>query len=190
MLKKIVIIGPECAGKSTLGNQLAAYYNSFCCPEYAREYLITHGRDYNYSDLLAIAQGQVTLEEEYIQLAEEKAFTLLESEGDFPLFIDTDMHVMKVWSEFVYGPCHDYILDQLEKRQYDLFLLCEPDLAWETDALREYPEQATRDKLFHIYRNLLQNQSIPWALINGQQRERLQSAIRAVDSLCIKAVVK
>ncbi|MBL7752590.1 MAG: ATP-binding protein, partial [Chitinophagaceae bacterium] len=35
-IKKIVIIGPESTGKSTLCRQLAAHFNTLWCPEYAR----------------------------------------------------------------------------------------------------------------------------------------------------------
>lgn len=189
MLKKIVIIGPESTGKSTLGKQLAEYYESICCPEYARDFLLANGRDYNYQDLLTIAKGQIALEEEYINRLEERAAPLLEKDGDIPLFIDTDMYVMKVWSEFVFGNCHTYILEQLAKRKYDLYLLCQPDLTWERDELREYPDLETREKLFRVYRDLMQNQSVPWALVNGQNEKRLQSAIQSIDSLFVGAGV-
>lgn len=62
-IKKIVVIGPESTGKSTLCEKLAAHYNTLWVPEYAREYLEKHGTDYTYEDLLAIAKGQIELEE-------------------------------------------------------------------------------------------------------------------------------
>src|SRR6478609_292583 len=65
MLKKIVAIGPESTGKSSLCKQLAEHYNTLWCPEYAREYLMTHGMNYTYDDLLTIAKEQVELEEKY-----------------------------------------------------------------------------------------------------------------------------
>ena len=51
------------------------------------------------------------------------------------LFIDTDMYVMKVWCEFVFGNCHLWILDQIVQRKYDLYLLCNTDLPWVQDEL-------------------------------------------------------
>jgi nicotinamide riboside kinase len=56
-LKKIVILGPESTGKSTLCELLAQHYNTSWCPEFAREYLLTNGMNYSYSDLLTIAKG-------------------------------------------------------------------------------------------------------------------------------------
>ena len=65
MLKKVVVIGPESTGKSTLCEQLGQHYGTIWCPEFAREYLLTHGKKYEYDDLLIIAKGQVSLEEKY-----------------------------------------------------------------------------------------------------------------------------
>jgi adenylate kinase family enzyme len=68
MLKKIVIIGPESTGKSTLCQELAEYFETIWCPEYAREYLLTNGTDYSFQDLLTIAKGQIALEEKLAEM--------------------------------------------------------------------------------------------------------------------------
>jgi len=73
MLKKIVIIGPESTGKSTLCEQLAQHYDSTWCPEFAREYLLTNGMNYTYDDLLTIAKGQLALEDEYAALVNRQS---------------------------------------------------------------------------------------------------------------------
>ncbi len=183
MLKKIVVIGPESTGKSTLCRQLAEHFETVWCPEYAREYLLTNGKDYSYTDLLAIAKGQIAGEENWAELLEKRAAPLLEQDYDIPYFIDTNMVVMKVWAEFVFNKCHPYIEEQLAKRKYDHYLLCEPDLEWEKDELREYPDLETREKLFFIYKNYLEQQSIPWTLIKGKNEDRIHSAIRTVNKI-------
>ena len=93
------------------------------------------------------------------------------------------MYVMKVWCEFVFGQCHPFILDQITTRHYDLYLLCDVDLPWVSDELREYPDLETREKLYGIYKNILQNQPVPWVNIHGDYSQRLQLAITAVDKL-------
>ncbi|MBS1577467.1 MAG: ATP-binding protein [Bacteroidetes bacterium] len=193
-MKKIVIIGPESTGKSTLCEQLAAHYNTLWCPEYAREYLLKHGTNYSFEDLLTIAKGQLALEEKYI----ESVLSIRESEikinglqnadsrfrtQDSLLFIDTDMYVMKVWCEFVFGSCHRFILDQIVERKYDLYLLCNVDLPWVKDELREYPDLETRSRLYLIYKDILINQSVPWVDVSGNYDERLRKAIIATDKL-------
>lgn len=200
MVKKVVIIGPESTGKSTLCKQLAAHYNTAWCPEFAREYLSQHGMDYSYDDLLTIAKGQIALEDEYM---EEVRMTIRQEDRkitpdsknisaglpDFPtsslLFIDTDMYVMKVWCEFVFGECHQFVFDQIRIRKYDLYLLCNIDLPWINDPLREYPDIERREQLYSIYKNIMVNQSTPWVDISGSYEERLQKAIVAVEKIVV-----
>jgi NadR type nicotinamide-nucleotide adenylyltransferase len=189
-IKKIVVIGPESTGKSTLCEELAAHYNSLWCPEYAREYLLEHGTNYTYDDLLTIAKGQIALEEKSIVNSESAISNGQLAIGNPkpetqnpPLFIDTDMYVMKVWCEFVFGKCHRYIPDQIAKRKYDLYLLCNIDLPWVKDELREYPDLETREKLYIIYKDIMINQPVPCTDISGNYEERLQKAIVAVDRL-------
>jgi NadR type nicotinamide-nucleotide adenylyltransferase len=183
MLKKIVIIGPESTGKSTLSEQLAQHYDTSWCPEFAREYLLSNGTNYDYDDLLTIAKGQLALEDEYAIALERHSLPLLENGGHIPLFIDTDMYVMKVWCEFVFEKCHRFILDKIIERKYDLYLLCDTDLPWYKDPLREYPELESRRKLYHIYKDIMINQTVPWVEIGGNHEERLQKAIAAIDEL-------
>ena len=171
--KKIVLLGPESTGKSTLCTQLANHYHTQWCPEFARAYLLQYGKEYTYDDLLTIAKGQLHLEDEFLEKAKNKQF----------LFIDTDMYVMKVWCEFVFGKCHQWILDKITERSYDLYLLCKPDLPWVKDELREYPDEGRRIKLYHYYKDLLVNQSTPWTEISGGYEERLAVAIKAVNTI-------
>lgn len=183
---KVVILGPESTGKSTLSKLLAAHYQTLYCPEYAREYLMTNGKEYTYDDLLMIAKGQVAAEDACVQHVKELATSNSFSTTNQPLlFIDTDMHVMKVWCEFFFGKCHSYILDQLATRKYDLYLLCNIDLPWEQDELREYPDLETREKLYGIYKELLIGQSMPWVEISGDYTQRLEKAVEAVDKLIL-----
>ena len=181
-IKKFVVVGPESTGKSTLCEGLAAKYSTIWCREYAREYLLAHGTDYTSEDLLAIAKGQIQLEENALSTildAVEKNISC-----NHPvLFIDTDMYVMKVWSEFVFGTCHPWILNQIIERKYDGYLLCKPDLPWVKDELREYPDVETRDKLYHHYKDLLINQTVPWYEVSGSDPNRTQGAIDWVNNL-------
>lgn len=185
MLKKIVIIGPESTGKSTLSQQLATHYNTLWCPEYAREYLLKNGMNYTYEDLLTIAKGQIELEEEHILMTNDRWPVTGQrlTNNDQLLFIDTNMYVMKVWCEFVFEKCHRYILDQIEKRQYNLYLLCNIDLPWIKDELREYPELELRQKLYKIYKDIMTSQPVPWVEISGNYEERLQKSIQSIDQL-------
>ena len=194
---KIVVIGPESTGKSTLCQMLAAHYQTVWVKEYAREYLLKNGTAYSYENLLEIAKGQIALENEALHSTNNKSVVpnsnvanlpLIVHHSPFtphhsPIFLDTNMYVMKVWCEFVFDKCHHWILNQIVERKYDLYLLCNIDLPWIKDELREYPDLATREKLYHYYKDIMINQQVPWIDISGTYDQRLQKAIKAVDGL-------
>jgi len=194
MIKKIAIIGPESTGKSTLCKQLAQHFNTIWCPEYAREYLHQNGVQYNYDDLKKIAEGQLVMEDYCAEevngqlsmgnngCKQDLPFTIRHS----PLFIDTNMYVMKVWYEYVFGKCEYFVLDEIAARNYDLYLLCNIDLPWAFDEMREYPEEAPRMELYNIYKDLLINQTTPWIEISGNYEERLHKAIAAVEKFLLQ----
>ena len=191
-VRKIVVLGPESTGKSVLCQQLADHYQTTWCPEYARQYLLEHGAAYQYDDLLTIATNQLRLEDEYTAALETNPLPsgVSANNGNRLLFIDTDMNVMKVWCEFVYNKCHRYILDQIIERRYDLYLLCNTDLPWVKDELREYPDPESRRRLFYMYKDLMVNQPVPWVEISGEYADRLPMAISAVDQYLSLAVYR
>jgi nicotinamide riboside kinase len=90
---------------------------------------------------------------------------------------------MKVWCEFVFGDTHPWIINQLQERKYDLYLLCDIDLPWVEDELREYPDINTREVLYNKYYQLMKEQDTPWVVIKGDYEQRLRMAIDAVESL-------
>jgi len=190
---KIVVIGPESTGKSTLCEKLAAHYNTNWVEEYAREFLLKNVTAYTPNDLLTIAKGQIENEEKAIQklatnnqqITPNTKHQTSKQQTTNPklLFIDTDMYVMKVWSEFVFNNCDHFILNQIAERKYDCYLLCEPDIDWIKDELREYPDLKTREILFHHYKDLLVHQHSNWTCINGDYESRFQKAVAHIDSL-------
>ena len=77
-------------------------------------------------------------------------------------------------------------MNQIVENSYDLYLLCDVDLPWIKDELREYPDLEIRERLYRHYKDLLVNQSTPWVNISGNYQQRLDNAINAIDSVCIK----
>ena len=96
-------------------------------PEYAREFIDRLNRDYQESDLVDIAKGQIASE------------VNLEAQANNLLICDTNLLVLKIWSEYKYGACDQEILDLIKKRKYDLYLLTYIDVPWADDPQREHP---------------------------------------------------
>jgi len=139
--------------------------------------------------LLTIAKGQLALEEKHLSIVNGQQSIEnnhgLSSINYGLLFIDTDMYVMKVWCEYVFGKCHQFILDEIVNRKYDLYLLCNIDLPWVKDELREYPDEQPRKELYKIYKDILINQNTPWVEISGNYEERFNAAVGAVNTLIL-----
>ncbi|MEK0441597.1 MAG: hypothetical protein RL403_575 [Bacteroidota bacterium] len=169
--KRILILGPESTGKSTLAAALAAYFQEPWVPEVAREYLEKLDRPYAYEDLLQIGKQQMQLEDELARGAKNY------------LFCDTDLRVIRVWSQHRFGKVDPWVLEELERRTYALILLCATDLPWQADPLREHPDLEMRQQFFEIYKQLSQASGIPWSLISGDTAQRLSTGIQAVESL-------
>jgi NadR type nicotinamide-nucleotide adenylyltransferase len=185
-IQKIVVLGPESTGKSTLCAALAAHYQTIWTPEYARQFLAEHGTKYSYDDLLTIAKGQIKNEDISIELLGQKNADNQDHATTNKLILDTDMYVMKVWCEYVFNNCHHYILEQINQRSYDLYLLCDIDLPWAADEMREYPEAGPRLELFTLYKDLLINQKTPWGIVSGTGNQRTKNAIQLIDQLLPK----
>jgi NadR type nicotinamide-nucleotide adenylyltransferase len=171
-VKKVAVIGPESTGKSELSEYLAGYYHTAWVPEYARGYLENLVRPYEQHDLLTIARGQIRLEEEY-----EKGCENI-------LICDTNLYVIKVWSEFKFGNCDPEILQYIASRKYDLYLLTNIDLPWIADPQREHPEK--REALYAIYVEEMKNQFIPCVEISGKDDVRRRQAVDAIEKLVIR----
>lgn len=170
-IRRVVITGPESTGKSTLTRQLAAHFSTGYADEYAREYLENLGRAYTQEDMLPIARGQLHLEEQTVAAAKNGI-----------AFLDTDLQVVKVWSESKYGTCDEEILRQIAVRRYDLYILTHIDMPWQEDPLREHPEPEMREHFFNIYADIVLESNVPFAVVRGNEEERLQAAIAAVKN--------
>lgn len=169
--KRILILGPESTGKSTLAEDLANYFGEPWVREYAREYLDELGREYRYEDMVKIGKGQVALEDAMAEKAKNY------------LFCDTDLRVIHIWSEHRFGKTYPWVMEQIAERNYDLILLTDTDLPWTPDPLREYPELEMRQYFFEKYLDLAQKSSFPFQIISGDRKKRLATAVEVISQL-------
>ena len=156
-MRKIVFTGPECSGKSTLSTALSKKFNLPLVEEYARQYLNDLNKSYNYDDLLQIAKGQLKLEKE----AEKKMSNLL--------ICDTNLQVIKIWSELKYSKCDPFILQNQDIEAY--YVLCYPDFKWKYDPLRENPNN--RMQVVQKYYQELKSQNQKFIIVKGSNQDRI-----------------
>lgn len=166
---KIAITGPESTGKSTLAEKLAHHYNTNFIPEYSRTYLENFAGQYTEDDVVEIAKGQYNL-----ILEEEKKSSKI-------LIADTEIVVCKIWVEYVFKHSNKVIDEILKQQNFDLYLLCDIDLPWTYDPLRENPNIDERKELFEIYRNTLEQMKVPFEIVSGDDEVRVNNAIKVIE---------
>jgi nicotinamide riboside kinase len=166
---KIAIVGPESTGKSSLSKALAQHYNEPWVTEVAREYIDKLNRPYTLKDIEIIAELQLLEEEKQIVLAKKY------------LFCDTTLLVNKIWASFVFNHIPSSIIELYKPQNYLLHLLCDIDLPWEFDPLREHPNH--RETLLKLYENDLIESAANFVKVKGMAQMRVQNAIEAVKQL-------
>lgn len=166
--KRIAIVGPESTGKSELCQHLAMHYDTEWVPEYARFYLDRLDRDYEQHDLTSIAEGQLAWEDDKAEYANNY------------LICDTNLIVIKIWSDHKYGNTDAWIEQQLAERTYDFYLLNNIDIPWTPDPQREHPK--LRKHFFEVYKNYLEDHQLPYAIVSGIEGERKKCAVDAIDA--------
>lgn len=158
-----VITGPESSGKTTLAEMLATIHGIPYIPEYARQYL-GNRLIYAASDVYRIAMHQYqainTLQPSSIQVA------------------DTDVLTCIIWLEWRFGHAAEWLERLWLAHLPDAYLLCQPDIPWEADPLRENPYD--REILFERYIEKIQSTGTNYHIISGDRQFRVQQAIIAI----------
>lgn len=170
-LKRVAIVGPESAGKTRLTGRLSAHYRTVHMAEYAREFLAAHGDSCDdTAQIEAIARGQAAGEDAMARQARRLLFT------------DTDTLTTVLWSEYFFGRCPGWIVDLVDRRPHDLYLIA--DVApFVPDPQRLHPQADTRARFRDRLMAELQARGRRWVLLSGDWDQRFAKACRAVDRL-------
>jgi NadR type nicotinamide-nucleotide adenylyltransferase len=166
---RVVLIGSESTGKTTLAERLALHYDAELVPEFVRGYAEQKGGRIGFNDHGPIARGQIALEDEHMARAG-------------PLVVqDTDLLSTMVFCNHYFGRCPPWIVDTAAARRPDLYLVCEIDIPWEPDAVRDRGH--TRQEVQELFRDAVERSGVPFVAISGERDERFLTAIDAIDRL-------
>lgn len=169
MTNRFVITGPESTGKSTLTELLAEHYHTSWVKEYAREYLENLNAQYTFDDVIKMARFQLEKE--------------VEQKDNYPLFLDTDLTVFKVWINEKYHQKIDWIEEEIKQSSDKIFFLCDIDIPWQPDPLREHPNLEDRQRIFNQYIEIMHQNKFNYHIISGDLNTRLKKCIEIVDNL-------
>ena len=164
---KVVVIGSECTGKTTLARELAEWLGAPRSEEYARRYVDDKRTPLDASDVEPIARGQLAAEDEAIVRAGEV------------VVLDTDLVSTVVYSRHYYGACPSWVEQAARARLGGLYLLLYPDVPWVADGLqRDRPH--LRQQVHEEFRATLDAWRAPVAHVRGDWSQRRATARAAV----------
>ncbi len=166
---RIVATGSESTGKTSLAEELARHYRAELVPEFVREYAETRHGVIEFSDHGPIARGQIAVEDAAL------------ASGNPIIVQDTDLLSTVVYCEHYFGKCPAWIAEAAVDRAPDLYLLCEIDVPWVADGVRDRGHM--RETMQQLFRDAVKESGAPVAAITGSRSERLARAIEAIDAL-------
>ena len=168
--KIIVITGAESTGKSTLTERLANHFRAPYIPEIAREYVENLNHKYTYSDVENIAKMQIV------------KFNSISKSDALYIFVDTWLIVTKIWFEFVYNKTPKWLIREIVKTKIDLFLVCDIDLPWVYDPVRENGGE-NRRILQNKYIENIKSFGFKYKIVGGIDDERFYHALNFLKEM-------
>lgn len=169
-VRRVVLTGGESTGKTTLARELAARWKTAWAPEAAREVALARRGVLGPEDVPVIARMHVRLADEAAREAGKAGRPLV--------FLDQDLLSTVVYARHYYDSCPPWIERLAAERRGDLYLLCAPDLPWESDGVRDRP--GARDAVHALFAEALAAAGVRVAGISGAGAVREARAVEAV----------
>jgi HTH-type transcriptional repressor of NAD biosynthesis genes len=165
---KVVILGTESTGKTTLAEKLATHFNCGLVLETARE-IVANSNSFTFEDLHLVAKEHAKRIDKTIS-------------ADSPLvIIDTDIHTTKSYSRFIFGMELKISADIYNSSQANLYLYLNNDIDYFQDGTRL--SETDRNLLDLSHRQVLIDHHIEFIEIKGNWDERFEMAVEQINKI-------
>ena len=172
LAQRVVVLGAESTGSTTLAEAIAADYGSGWVPEFGREYSgIRPG---------GLTEPWRTDEFELVAAEQLRWETEAARSTPHPLVVcDTDMLATVLWHERYVGRPHPALRDRALAHPPLLYLLTGDEIPFVQDGMRD--GEHIRAGMQQRFREELAAQPVPWVEVRGSVAERLAQARTAID---------
>ena len=171
-IQRICVTGPESTGKTTLARQLADLTRAEWIPEASRIYAERLKRELVASDVSPIAREHLALADPAAERARSRGASLV---------LDTDLVSTVVYARHYYKRVPPWIERAEHARRADLYLLCDVDVPWVADGVRDRPTD--REAMFDLFRRALARRRASVVVVRGDWEVRWALARDAVASM-------
>ena len=171
-MTRVVILGAESTGKTTLAIALAEHYQTTWVPEFGRLYTEARrprGELWRSDEFTFIATEQVRMED------------ALERSANRVLICDTDAFATAIWHERYLGQPSPDVLAVAAGRRYDLYILTDVDTPFVPDDIRD--GESIRGWMHKRFQDELSRMGVPVLVLSGPHEQRLAAAITQIDTL-------
>ncbi|KGN30531.1 cytidyltransferase [Knoellia sinensis KCTC 19936] len=173
-VRRVVVLGAESTGTTTLALALADRFATSWVPEFGREWSEVRpgglAAPWHTAEFDLVAREQARVEDA------EAAKTPV------PLLIcDTDVLATAVWHERYVGSLSPTVEALAKSRVPDLYILTGDEIPFVQDGLRD--GEHVRPWMTERFREVLSGQPAPWIEVRGSRAERLDISADAVSKL-------
>ncbi|HET9058473.1 MAG TPA: AAA family ATPase [Acidimicrobiales bacterium] len=167
--RRVVVVGAESTGTTTLAADLAEHIGTIWAPEYGRQFSLEHGLDHPWTteDFTVIAREQASLEDSAARRSSPV------------LVCDTDVLATSVWHERYMGRRSPVVELMAASRRPHLYILTANDIPFVQDGLRD--GEHLRGWMTERFREVLAGTRVPWIEVRGDRHERVEQAVRAIE---------
>lgn len=170
---RVVVLGAESTGTTTMAKTLAAHYETVWVPEFGRTYSegkrYTSAVQWESAEFSFVATEQNRMEDE------------LAAQANKILICDTDSFAVRVWHEHYLS----FMSEELDKlcagRPAHLYLLTDTDIPFVQDGTRS-PEHVSQSMHERFIQELTAH-SKPFVVLSGPVEDRLHEAVEAVEAV-------
>lgn len=168
--KRVIVVGAESTGTTTLARDLATALETSWVAEYGREYSVAK----------ATRNDGVWHSAEFEEIAEQqnRREDLAAGESNGILVGDTNSFATRLWHRRYMGGDLPSLARIAARAVPDLYLLTGDEIPFEDDGLRD--GEHIRHEMHRWFRVALESQPVPWLLVTGSREARLAHALAEI----------